>query len=114
MRSTRGGIHRVGFIACIAFATVMARCKPNAQSRRSAIAVSESTQAAQLAIAAFRRLSHDRGEVVVARFLRAGDSIVIGLAPAPKGSVPPPYISLRPGGHFVVREGRVVTGSLIE
>ena len=104
-------MHRHASLCSIIVASaVVAAChRPNAGGRSIAV-VADSSQAAALAIREFRRLSHDSGAVVVISFLRAGDSVVIHLAPG--GA--PGEMTWRPGGRFVVRRGTVVAASLIQ
>ena len=89
---------------------VVAACHHTTAGGRSMAVVADSSQAAALAIREFRRLSHDSGAVIVVTFLRAGDSVVIHLAPG--GA--PGEMTWRPGGRFVVRSGTVVAASLIQ
>jgi len=104
-------VHRhAGLCSIIVATAVVTACGRTSAGGRPMAVVSDSSQTAGLAIREFRRLSHDSGAVVVISFLRAGDSVVIHLAP---GGVPG-EVTWRPGGRFVVRRGTVVAASLIQ
>ena len=71
---------------------------------------SDSTQLVQLALTELRKVSRDTLPIGVSRFLRAGDSVIIDLAPVQ----PPGQMILGGGGRFVLRRGAIVAAQLYQ
>ena len=105
-----GTVRHVRLCCSLVAVAALSGCHRIGHDPRSVAGVSDSAQAAELAITEFRRLSHDSGAVVVISFLRHGDSVVIYLAPGG----PPGEMTWRPGGSFVVHKGTVIAASLIK
>src|SRR2546422_886021 len=99
--------YRAPFVG-MAIALSLSTCHRSAYDTQSGVAPSDSARLVHVAVTDFRRATSDSGPMLVAEFVRAGDSVIIVLQP----DVPTGQMTFRGGGRLVLRRGAVVSREL--